>query len=687
MSTTPNGVAQAALDYIASRWRPIPVPPQSKNPNRKGWENERWTADDVPKRFPPNGNIGLLLGEAGNGLCDCDLDCAEAVAIAPMFLPETRFISGRESNPRSHYWYICAPVPKSQEFRDADTKKKFLELRSNGQQTIVPPSLHQDTGEQIVWHEAEGLPTTISGSELTSVMQTLAAAILLARHPAARQGSSSRHDLAMHLSGFLLRQGWSRERAQHFVTAVAKAAGDDEIPDRQKAVETTAEALAANAHPTGGTKLRELLGNATFEKFREWLGFAKPTRFELSTVEADHVAPDEIPDWPADTIEGDYIADLTFTLYHETSVPPQFLREQTVAVLAALADGKLGYPLHRDLPMRRFLALISERAGAGKGESWKRLTANTGAGGALCPLLGTLKILNGSGIGSGQYLAKELQENPHALCHWDESSQLFQVTGQQCSTLFSALKTLYESNSHWSGSFTNKKHGGDDLHLSVLLHSTRKTFVDGFALRGGVGDGLLSRFTLVYSAGMPVVPEWAPRDFAEENKLVTAIANLIPKVHTVPAIADDARERMNEFARTLYGAHHPHPDHVRRLLELTKIDVLHRCIYSGSSQITLEMVERGVAWGEHQLALRLAFWPSDAKNEIAAMTQVLLGRLRKGSASANDLRRAGNVDRDGSHETFNRALGALTRSRKVMVVGKNSKAREVYALDDEKGAP
>ena len=173
----------------------------------------------------------------------------------------------------------------------------------------------------------------------------------------------------------------------------------------------------------------------------------------------------------------------------------------------------MAYPRYPDLSVRRFLALISERAGVGKGVSWKRLTENSGTGGALCPLLlGGLKLLNGSGIGSGQYLAKELEENPDALIHWDEGSQLFQVTGQQGNTLLSALKTLYESNSHWTGSFVNKKHGTDDAHLSVLLHATRKTFVDGFALRCSVGDGLLSRFVLVYSAGMPVVAEWEPRN-------------------------------------------------------------------------------------------------------------------------------------------------------------------------------
>jgi hypothetical protein len=677
MTDAENQVAQAALDYLNAGWQPVPVRPNSKKPVHDDWPNMRLTAADVPQQFTAHKNIGLLLGAASNGLVDLDLDCPEAVALAPAFLPATGFKSGRLSNPVSHYWYTGTPLPEHREFEFDG--KTLVELRTVGQ-TVVPPSLHQETGEQLVWHEADGAPAKVAGGELSRVAGELAAATLLTRH----WKTSTRHKLALPLAGFLLRQqGWDEARSSHFVNAVATAAGDDEITDRLKAIETTAECLAKNEPANGGPVLRELLGGPVFDKFCEWLGFTRPARFTLPTIEADNVAPDEIPEWPADTLEGDYIADLTFTLYRGTSVPPQFLREQTVAVLAALADGKLGYPLHRDLPMRRFLALISERAGAGKGESWKRLTANTGTGGALWPLLGNLKLLNGSGIGSGQYLAKELEENPHALCHWDESSQLFQVTGQQCCTLFSALKSLYESNSHWTGSFTNKKHGGDDLHLSVLLHSTRKTFVDGFALRGGVGDGLLSRFTLVYSAGMPVVPEWQPRNLGEERKLVTTIGKLIPKVTTVPTITSDARERMNDFARSLYGSGHPHPDHVRRLVELTKIDLLHRTVYSGSPQITLEMVERSVAWGEHQLALRVAFWPSDAKNEIAAMTQVLLGRLRKGSASANDLRRAGNVDREGSHETFNRALCALTRSRKVIVVGKNSKGREVYGLEPE----
>lgn len=631
-----------------------------------------------PQHFPAESNIGLLLGTNGNGRVDVDCDCLESVELAPHFLPSTGFIHGRPSRPRSHYWYTGTPLPEHRQFEfDGEM---LVELRVVGQ-TVVPPSIHP-TGEQLAWDEATGTPATVAGDVISSAVRELAAATLTVRH-FPKEGS--RHEFALALAGFLLRQsGWDAARASHFVTTVAAKAGDDEISDRQTAVETTAERLAAGDKAIGGNRLRELLGSAVFDKLCEWLGCAKPGHFELATVEADDVGTDEIPDWPLAALDGDYIMELTWLLTFGTAIPPEYVREQIIAVLAALADGKLAYPRYPDLSVRRFLALISERAGVGKGVSWKRLTENSGTGGALCPLLlGGLKLLNGSGIGSGQYLAKELEENPDALIHWDEGSQLFQVTGQQGNTLLSALKTLYESNSHWTGSFVNKKHGTDDAHLSVLLHATRKTFVDGFALRCSVGDGLLSRFVLVYSAGMPVVAEWEPRNLPEEKKLVATIANLIPETTIVPAIAEDARERMNEFICTLGAANHPHPDHVRRVAELTKIDVLHRCIYSGSSEITVEMVERSITWGEHQLALRLAFWPSDATDKTAAMTQALLRRLGKGSASANDLRHSANVDRDGTHELFNRALLALTRSRKVIVAGKNRKGREVYKLEPE----
>jgi hypothetical protein len=39
------------------------------------------------------------------GLCDVDLDCAEAIALAEDLLPETNAVFGRHSKPESHRLY------------------------------------------------------------------------------------------------------------------------------------------------------------------------------------------------------------------------------------------------------------------------------------------------------------------------------------------------------------------------------------------------------------------------------------------------------------------------------------------------------------------------------------------------------------------------------------------------------
>ena len=247
------------------------------------------------------------------------------------------------------------------------------------------------------------------------------------------------------------------------------------------------------------------------------------------------------------------------------------------------------------------------------------------------------------------------------------------------STLTSALKTLFESNSHWCGSHTNKTWGTDHAHLSVLLHATLPSFQHGFRTIAGVGDGLLSRFTLVYVGNKTVVSEWTPRDFARERHLVNTIEALIPRYLTVPAFEASARECWQKFVLDVAAL--SEVELTPRVVTMTKIDLLLRAVFSGSGVITREMTERSVVWGWHQLLLRRALWPIDADDKVTAMTQTLLQRLRRGTASARDLRVAAHVHRDGTHELFVRALTALERSKEIAIVGKNRKGQPIYGLE------
>src|SRR4026208_1058168 len=95
-----------ALGYIGRDWAPTPVSFRTKVPVLPGWPTLRITQDDAPRFF--NGapqNIGILMGEASNGLSDVDLDCAEAVAVAPYSLPKSDAIFGRAGNPSSHWLF------------------------------------------------------------------------------------------------------------------------------------------------------------------------------------------------------------------------------------------------------------------------------------------------------------------------------------------------------------------------------------------------------------------------------------------------------------------------------------------------------------------------------------------------------------------------------------------------------
>ena len=173
---------EAARLYMGWGWAVVPVEYRQK---KTDWPNV--TKDNVHKHFPPNKemNIAVLLGPASGGLADVDLDCPEAIALAPYYLPNTaRF--GRETAKASHWLFEvseCAPT-----FQAKDEKGNVLvELRCATEggkvSTVFPPSTHKETGEAIEW-DRQSLPVRflIEHDELLAVVRDLAGACLILRH-------------------------------------------------------------------------------------------------------------------------------------------------------------------------------------------------------------------------------------------------------------------------------------------------------------------------------------------------------------------------------------------------------------------------------------------------------------------------------------------------------------------------
>lgn len=286
-----------ALEYARRGWNPVPVCFKTKKPiGGKGWQKCIIGEADVPKYF--NGrpqNVGVMMGPSSGGLTDLDLDCPEAMAIAPYVLPDTGALFGRASSRDSHWLYISnlheGAHGATIQFRDPLLKgdeAMLLEIRIGGRnelgeikgaQTVMPGSVHEN-GESIVW-EAEGDPAKIAGDELLRLARVLAACCLLARY---WPSEGARHDAALTLGGFMGRCRLKPPYIKCFTEAIARAAGDDEWRDRVRAAEDAAIEYIENRLTRGLPAMKETFGDVIAKKVAELLEYPSSTTDRTGTA-------------------------------------------------------------------------------------------------------------------------------------------------------------------------------------------------------------------------------------------------------------------------------------------------------------------------------------------------------------------------------------------------------------------
>lgn len=174
--TTP---LEVALQHIAEGRSPVPVPHRSKRPIVDEWQKLRITADTASQYFNSRPqNVGVILGTASSNEVDIDLDCAEALAVAPGILPPTRTF-GRKSKPRSHWIYRTTDDPKTvRQFRDQDNSI-IVEYRATRGQTVYPGSTHE-SGEPIEWTDDAPI-ARVQQADLFAAVGRVGAAVLLVR--------------------------------------------------------------------------------------------------------------------------------------------------------------------------------------------------------------------------------------------------------------------------------------------------------------------------------------------------------------------------------------------------------------------------------------------------------------------------------------------------------------------------
>jgi predicted P-loop ATPase len=259
-----------ARAYQSLGWVPVRILPGKKQPaGGNGWEKLRPT----PEEWRPGEGVGLLLGDPSQGLTDIDLDCPEALALAPHFLPPTQRVHGRTGAPAAHWWYIAEPAGRVERLADptlrgkADGKATLVEIRGTGGQTVVPPTIHP-SGQPLRW-ERDGAPALVALGDLQRAARRLAAAALLARH-----WPGERHFASLALTGALARAGWNAEDSANFVAAIASYVnGDDgEMRKRMDQARSSTAKVERGTPATGWKTLLEMgIAAAVISKVQEWL--------------------------------------------------------------------------------------------------------------------------------------------------------------------------------------------------------------------------------------------------------------------------------------------------------------------------------------------------------------------------------------------------------------------------------
>lgn len=162
-----NQKIQAAVDFIKLGWALVPIPPNTKGPTNKGWNdlhNTIRTVDAATRHWSqnPDWNMGVLLSASNIVVLDIDhiencrmlfdaigLDYDELFDGAPRILGRPgrdkaifRAPLGVDLGRRTISW------PKPDDSTKTDT---VIEFRAGAIQDVLPPSIHPDTKKPYQW--------------------------------------------------------------------------------------------------------------------------------------------------------------------------------------------------------------------------------------------------------------------------------------------------------------------------------------------------------------------------------------------------------------------------------------------------------------------------------------------------------------------------------------------------------
>jgi putative DNA primase/helicase len=280
--TANNSVREHACDYLQYGWVPIKLKPRSKKPALESHDASTITWDNV-SAVNSHDNIAIRFTRAGK-IKDLDLDYQTAVDLAKeVGLIDATARFGRQSVGISHLLYDSPDcdakkfqLPESNEYgkplpiHDGAPSLMVLEIRgADGTYTMMPPSIHPDTGETVEWSGNVRQPLAVTAEELRKLAGLHAmASVVLYFYP---ENAATRYEVRMSLAGALIRSGVNADHVKKYVHAVARLGGDPRWDE--DFVDHTEQRIENERTAFGLPKLIETLQlpKACEKTFREWL--------------------------------------------------------------------------------------------------------------------------------------------------------------------------------------------------------------------------------------------------------------------------------------------------------------------------------------------------------------------------------------------------------------------------------
>jgi hypothetical protein len=629
---TPASVPEAARELLSRGFLPLPLDPKSKGTKRPGWPDFRTAPERVEADFPAAGNLGVLLGEVSGGLVDLDLDSPEALRLASTFLPASGLVSGRESAPDSHRFYVSpgAPYLKLDDpLRGKAKDATILEIRSGtlsaAHQTMVPPSIHP-SGERVAWSRF-GEPAAVPAADLERAARELAAASLLLRYLPARDGSTHRHDFFLALSGVLLRGEWEAERAKRFEAAIRKAAGDES--NREAAVASTGKRLEYGGKATGWPALVAVLsetlpgGREAAERLTGWLAetLALPAGnvrvLEGAPVLGEWLPAPLEPEWPEPPDEAAFsgiFGDIVRAVEPHTEADRVALLGHALVYFGAEIGRDprvmVGATAHRG---GLFIAHTGPTSLGRKGTAKAEIEPIFREAGA------TVLDRVVSGLQSGEAVVNAIRDpkgkdpgepDKRLILFEAELGRLFKVAGRDGSTVSAVLRELWDSPRMLQ---TASKHFGEkatEPHGALLAHITDAELAARLSA-DDITNGLANRFVFVSVRRSKCLPEGGRLPQAALRSLAERLRERLDLARTVGAVTRTAE------ARAAWEAVYPvlteeRPGLVGALLaraapQVCRLSLLYALGY-GAARIEREHLESALAlWSYAERSVRRIF--------------------------------------------------------------------------------